>query len=110
MSQADLRRQFKALLEEDEQRELSRYIHLAVVLEDPNGREIYWAGGEWDRVDKRYTGAYRKAHRIRLKASQMESAELALWWLQEKKAGRPPPFTVLFLMGDRGSGKTALAV
>lgn len=109
MSQDPLRRQFHRLADEDEHRELGRHLNLAVVLQDHNGRDLYWAGGEWDRLQRRYTGRYHRAHRIRLRASQIAAAQHALYWLQEKKAGRPRDFSALFLIGDRGGGKTALA-
>lgn len=108
MSLDPLRREFNAHLAEEETASLDRLVHLGTIVEKSNGTELYRAGGEWDRKTKRYTGCFEKAHRIRLRPSQYEAAQYGLWWLQERKAGRPRDFVIEFLIGDRGGGKTAL--
>jgi len=104
------RRQFRRLADDLERREETRYVDRSILWERPNGSPLYLAGGRWDRLTKQYVGPAEHLVKLRLQASQEESAELLAYWLQERKAGRPRDYFGVVLYGDRGGGKTKLGV
>lgn len=108
-----LRKKFRAHLAELEQREASRYIDLAVAWErKTTGEQLGYFGGVWDQVEQRFMPG-RDPERcvvIRFNESQIELAQWAAWYAQERADGRPRDFINLFAIGDRGSGKTYAAV
>lgn len=101
------RRKFRAQLDDEAQVQHGRYVDLALVWEKPDGSTLYVAGGQWDQEDECYTGAEPTMGKIvRLEPGQVEAAQWVLWWLQERRAGRPVDFVTLQLMGERSAGKT----
>lgn len=100
-----------------------RYVDALLVVEHPDGRELWRAGGLWDRVatapdgKRGWWSSARPAvpHRVRLKQSQVEPdpvtgrsiADAIADWLDKMRRGiddgRP---IVLVAAGNRGSGKT----
>lgn len=77
----------------------------------PDGGTLFRAGGVWDRVDRLYLKKEPESARIiRLQPSQVLPAQAVAWWFQERAEGRDRDFFSLFLVGDRGSGKTYVAV
>ena len=104
------RRKLRALLDSAADVEAARFVDICLVWELPNGEPLYVAGGQWDRVEKRYTGREPEHGAVyRLQESQVEAARWIAWWMTERKAGRPRDFVTLQIMGERGAGKTALA-
>ena len=74
------------------------------------GETIWHAGGQWDRIEQRYTGKNPRSGKIvKLREAQIEAARLCAFWYQEKKEGRHRDFFGEFLLSDRGAGKTHLA-
>lgn len=108
MSWEKLRREFRALLDERADAEEQRFVDLCVVWKRAKTDETLWvAGGQWDRIEERYTGRDPEDGKvILLRESQIESARWAAWWMQERAAGRPRDFFGLFMLSDRGAGKT----
>lgn len=105
-----LRQQFRALQAERELQEANRFTDLAVQWQLPDGSTLLHAGGVWDSIDRLYLP--REVDRVRivrLRQSQVEAAQWIAWWLQERAEGRKRDFRSLFLLGDRGGGKTFLA-
>lgn len=107
-----LRKQFRDHLLDLEAREASRYVDLAVAWERKStGETIGFFGGQWDQVERRFTGKDpERCAVIRFNESQVELAQWAAWYAQERAAGRPRDFINLFAIGDRGGGKTYAAV
>lgn len=106
-----LRQQWRALQAERELQEANRHITIAVQWRLPDGSTLLHAGGVWDAIDKRYLAKEPDRVRvIRLKESQVEAARWLAWWFQERRAGRKRDFRTLALWGDRGGGKTVMAV
>lgn len=105
-----LRQRFRALQAERDLLEANRYTTIAVQWQLPDGSTLLHAGGTWDAIDKRYLPKEPDQVRIiRLRESQVEAARWLAWWLQERAEGRKRDFRSLFLLGDRGGGKTFLA-
>lgn len=107
-----LRRQFRDHLADLETREASRYVDLAVAWERKStGETIGFFGGQWDQVERKFTGKDpERCAVIQFNESQVELAQWAAWYAQERAAGRPRDFINLFAIGDRGGGKTYAAV
>lgn len=111
MPVSSLNREFRALLAEEESQEDKRYIDLCVVWRRAlTGDVLLKVGGRWDRIARRYVGPAEHCRVIDLKESQVEPARWAAYWITEKLAGRPRDFFSLFLLGDRGGGKTTFSV
>lgn len=111
MPVSSLNREFRALLSVDEEQEDQRYIDLCVVWRRAlTGEVLLKVGGRWDRIAQRYDGPAEHCRVIELKESQVEPARWAAYWIQEKLAGNPRDFFSLFLIGDRGGGKTTFSV
>jgi len=105
-----IRQRFRAQQAEDELLEANRLVTLAVQWQLPDGSTLLKAGGVWDKLDKQYLKTEPDTVRIiRLKESQVEAARWLAWWFQERAAGRKRDFRSLFLLGDRGGGKSFLA-
>lgn len=105
-----LTREFRALLAEEEAQDDQRYIDLCVVWRRAaTGEVLLKVGGRWDLIAQRYVGPAEHCRCIDLKESQVEAARWAAYWITEKQAGRPRDFFSLFLLGDRGGGKTTFA-
>lgn len=101
------RRKFRALLTEEAQREYKRYTDICLVVENPDGSNLYVAGGQWDAEVERYTGQEPDTCKtVRLESSEVEAGQWICWWLQERLEGRPRDFVSLQLMGERAAGKT----
>ena len=110
MSVERRRKQLRALLAEDLEREYQRYIDLCLVWELPGGDTLYVGGGQWDCEEERYTDRDPEHGRvIQLQESQVDAARWLAWWMQERRAGRDRDFITLQMMGDRGAGKTHMA-
>ena len=109
---SSLHQQFRALQDEAEEKERSRYIDLCVIWRrEKTGEILYRAGGKWDKQLKQYSDEPpTEAHVINLRESQIESARWAAWWMQEFKAGRERDFFSLFMVGDRAGGKTHFGI
>lgn len=106
-----LRQRFRAQLSELEQAEESRLVNLCVEWRLPNGAALLRAGGIWDRIDRTYLRKEpERVKVIRLQPSQVLTAQACAWWFQERAEGRERDFFNLFAVGDRGSGKTFIAV
>jgi hypothetical protein len=106
-----LRAKFRSLRSEAEAAEASRYLDLCVEWRLPDGGTLLRAGGVWDRIDRLYLKKDPESARvIRLQPSQVTPAQATAWWFQERAEGRDRDFFSLFLVGDRGSGKTYVAV
>lgn len=111
MPSSSLTREFRALLAEEESQEDRRYIDLCVVWRRASTKEVLLkVGGKWDLIEQRFVGPAQHCRVIDLKESQIEPARWAAHWIAEKLAGRPRDFFSLFLLGDRGGGKTTFAV
>jgi hypothetical protein len=83
---------------------------MAVQWQLPDGSTLLHAGGVWDKADRCYLKREPdRARVIRLKESQVLAAQWLAWWLQERAEGRKRDIRSLFLLGDRGGGKTFLA-
>lgn len=96
-----------------EQREASRYVDIAVAWEAKSkpGETLAYFGGQWDQVERRYTGKDPdRCAVIRFNDSQLELVQWAAWYAQERREERPRDFINLFGIGDRGGGKTYAAV
>jgi len=105
-----IRQRFRAQQAEDELLEANRLVTLAVQWQLPNGSTLLHAGGIWDKADRCYLKKEPDVVRvIRLKESQVAAAQWLGWWLQERAEGRKRDFRSLFLLGDRGGGKSFLA-
>lgn len=104
------RREFHDLLTDREDAEENRFVDLCVVWERAKtGETIWFAGGQWDRIEERYTGKEPSSGKvIKLREAQIEAARLCAFWFQEKKEGRDRDFFGEFLISDRGAGKTHL--
>lgn len=110
MPVSTLNREFRALLADEEDEDDQRYIDLCVVWRRAlTGEVLLKVGGRWDRIEQRYDGPAEHCRTIELKESQVEAARWASYWIEEKLAGRPRDFFALFLLGDRGGGKTTFA-
>lgn len=103
---------FRALQDEAEERELSRYQDLCIVwTREKTGEVLYKAGGKWDHELKCYSNVpAAECHVIELRESQIEIARWAAYWMSEKKAGRDRDFFSLFMVGDRAGGKTHFGI
>lgn len=104
------RRKLRALLADDQDAQHQRYTDLCLVVELPDGSTLYVAGGRWDAEEERYADAEPEVCKvIRLEPGQVAAFHQLCWWLQERREGRPRDFFSLWLMGDRGAGKTWIA-
>jgi hypothetical protein len=75
MSVERRRKQLRALLAEDLEREYQRYIDLCLVWELPGGDTLYVGGGQWDCEEERYTEREPENGRvIQLQESQVDAA------------------------------------
>lgn len=103
--------EFRSILENEEEKELTRYIDLCVVWKRKlTGEVIYKGGGRWDRVTNNWSPDPPKEGKIiYLTETQYEPAVKAAYWMQEFKAGRARDFFSMFLYGNRAAGKTFLA-
>ena len=112
MPVTDLRRRFRAHLEELEQANADRFVDLAVAWErKKTGEQLGYFGGRWDSVEKRFTtDKPERCIVVQFNESQVELAQNAAWWIQERAMDRPRPFINLFALGDRGGGKTYATV
>ena len=111
MSADARRKRLRALLAEEAEHEYERYIDVCLIWELPDGSTLYVGGGRFDREEKRYTDEEPETGRIvRLEPGQVEAARWLTWWLQERKEGRARDFVTLQVMGERGAGKTFVAV
>lgn len=98
-------------LAESKRREAERYQDLCVIWRrESTKEELLRVGGRWDALEQRYVGPAEFARIIDLKESQIQAARLAAHWIRQKQAGEKCDFFGLFLIGDRGGGKTAFAV
>jgi hypothetical protein len=105
-----IRQRFRAQQAEDELLEANRLVTMAVQWQLPDGSTLLHAGGVWDKIDRCYLKTEPDVVRvIRLKQSQVVAAQWLGWWLQERAEGRKRDFRSLFLLGDRGGGKSFLA-
>lgn len=105
-----LRHKFRAQQAERELLEANRRVTIAVQWQLPDGSTLLHAGGIWDTIDRCYLPQEPdKVRIIRLRESQVEAARWIAWWFQERAGGRRRDFRSLFLLGDRGGGKTFLA-
>ncbi len=106
-----LRKRFHAHLDDLEAREAARYVDVAIAWENPAGETLGFYGGQWDQIERRYTGKDpERCAVLKFQQAQLELAQWAGWWMQERAAGRPRDFSALFAIGDRGAGKTFAAV
>lgn len=107
----DSRRQkFRALLAKREDDQKKRYRELCVVWRrQATGEILLKVGGVWDSQERRYVSEAADGRIIDLEESQVEAAQLAAWWIQQRLANEPRDFCALFLIGNRGSGKTTFS-
>lgn len=103
-------RRFRALLAEREANEKKRYRDICVVWRrELTGEILLKVGGVWDARDRRYVDEAAEGRIIDLQESQVEAAQLTGWWLQQRLHSEPRDFCALFLIGNRGSGKTTFS-
>lgn len=107
----DSRRQrFRALLAKREDDEKRRYRDLCIVWRrQSTGEVLLKVGGVWDAKERRYVAEADEGKIVDLEESQVEAAQLAAYWIQQRLANEPREYCALFLIGDRGSGKTTFA-
>lgn len=111
MSADARRKRLRALLAEDAERQHERLVDVCLVWELPDGDTLYVGGGRFDREEGIYTDIEPESGRVvRLEPAQVEAARWFVWWLQERREGRPRDFVTLQVMGERGAGKTHFAV
>lgn len=94
----------------------SRYVDALLVVEHPDGRELFRAGGLWDTTYRRYCAARPVVPtRLRLKLSQVEPdpvtglsiADAIGRWLDKMRRGDDTDRPIVIMgAGNRGSGKS----
>lgn len=86
-----------------------RYVDALLVVVEPDGTEVYRAGGVWDKT----LGCYDRSRTaeplvFRLKLSQIEAARAFAEWFRASLRGDKKRDRVLMLGGPGGSGKTTM--
>lgn len=86
----------------------ARYVDVAVRLDRAkDGSTLLYAGGEWDRLDRRFTG--REPSRCAVIALEESQVEFTRWFegfLSDYRDGFPRDVSLALNAGDRRGGKT----
>lgn len=85
-----------------------RFLNLCLVLRRQKTQEtILWAGGEWDRLDHRFTDRDPDtAVIVDLEESQIEFTTWFAGWLRDFREGFPRDVSLALAGGNRRGGKT----
>lgn len=85
-----------------------RYIDVALALtRDKDGSTLLYAGGEWDRRERRFTG--RDPSRVAVVALEESQVEFTSWFagfVRDYREGYPRDVSLALVAGDRRGGKT----
>lgn len=98
----------RRLLDELEAQEEGRYLDLCLVLRRLKTQEtILWAGGRWDRLDRRFIDQEPESGQV----IDMHEGQVAFttWfasWLRDYREGYPRDCSVALAGGERRGGKT----
>lgn len=100
--------QNRLLLEELEAQQTGRYLDLCLVLRSLKTREtVLWAGGRWDKLDKRWAKSEpESAQIIDLHEGQVAFAAWYATWLRDYREGFPRDCSMALAGGERRGGKT----
>lgn len=86
----------------------ARYVDLALALtRDKDASTLLFAGGEWDRLDRRFTD--RDPSQVAVVALEESQVEFTTWfaeWLRDFREGYPRDVSLILNAGDRRGGKT----
>lgn len=85
----------------------ARYQDLCLALLRAKDRStLLFAGGRWDRLDRRFAGEPEQAVEIELEESQVEFTRWFASFLSEYRTGKPRHVSLALVSGDRRGGKT----
>lgn len=98
----------RILLDELEAERAGRYVDLCLILRHRTTREtILWAGGRWDRLDRRFTTQEPESAQILdLHEGQVPFARWFATWLRDYREGLPRDTSLALAGGERRGGKT----
>jgi hypothetical protein len=85
-----------------------RLVDVLLVVQAPDGEEIFRVGGRWNRIEKRYVDGPCKETVLRLKWSQVPMAHDLGAYIHARVLGDDSRPAVLMAIGNRGGGKTWL--
>lgn len=84
-----------------------RYRDVALALvRDRTGETLLYAGGRWDRLERRFAGDAERVAVVRMEESQVEFARWFAGFLADYREGRPRDVCLALCAGDRRGGKT----
>ncbi len=86
----------------------ARYVDVALALRrDKDKSTLLYAGGNWDRLDRRFTGRDpERCTSVYLEESQVEFTQWFATWLRDFREGFPREVSLVLNAGDRRGGKT----
>lgn len=90
------------------ERQGERYLDIALILRRKSTKEtLLCAGGQWDRIERRYTGRTpSKVRYVNVVESQVPLVKWAGSWFDDMAAGRPRDVALSLAIGNRRAGKT----
>jgi hypothetical protein len=85
-----------------------RYVDLCLILQRAKtGETLLWAGGRWDRLDRRFIDQEPESGKIiQLEESQVEFTRWFGGWLRDYREGLQRDTSIAFGAGERRGGKT----
>ena len=96
------------LLDDLESRETTRFVDLSLAIRHHKTKEtLLWAGGQWDRIDQRFTDI-EPSHAQIIDVHEGQ-AEFVVWfarWLADFREGFQRNTSLALAGGDRRGGKT----